>query len=269
MNNMKIYLLGDIGHLNENTKKIFESIMNDKDEKKIFLLGDNFYPNGLNSHDDLIWKTYQNLNIDVPVFGILGNHDYLGNVKIQLEHKEKNWNIPYFYYKKSFDDVDFFFIDTSILLPEHSNINYTIVKSKIGREPIEVSKEMMDWLDDELLNSDKIKVVLGHYPLFSYGVYGINRSLFNILYPLFSKHKVDYYVSGHDHNLQIIDVTSEKFSMKQIVSGATSHLYPLLKNVSSKIFSEFGCVLMDTTSEEVTILDQNLKTLYIEKLQKN
>jgi tartrate-resistant acid phosphatase type 5 len=264
---MKIYLLGDVGEFNKETNKIFKNIKNDKtNEDIIILLGDNFYPNGVESINDKKWNNYKNLNLDIPIWCILGNHDYLGNVKAQIEFKTNNWNLPNYYYKKSFDKFDFFFIDTSILVPNYSNLNYSIVKSKIDREPLEMAKEMVEWLDRELEESTNPKIILGHYPIFSFGMYGINKKLFKILFPILKKHRIKYYISGHDHNLQIIDISTNNYSMQQIVSGAGSHLYPLLKNVSNKIFCKLGCVVINTTNNHIEIRDSNLNTIYKETI---
>lgn len=263
---MKIYLLGDVGEMNKNTKKIFNNIKKDDSEKVIFLLGDNFYPDGVSSINDEQWLNFKNTNIDFPIYAILGNHDYLGNVKAQIEYNKNNWNLPNFYYKKTFDNIDFFFIDTSIILPNFSNIDYTIVKSKLGHEPLEYCKKMLDWLEDELTKTKNYKIVVGHYPISSLGIYGINKKLFIKLFPIFKKYDVKYYISGHDHNLQIVDIFTVGFEMKQIISAGTSHLYPIIDNASKKIFSCFGTVMFDLKDNLVKILDLNLKTLYQEKL---
>ncbi len=262
---MKIYLLGDTGDYSNEFKKIINEIKKDKSQKIFIFLGDNFYPNGVNSINDIKWKDFENLNTNCQIYSILGNHDYLGNVKSQIEYNKNNWSMPYFYYKKTFKFIDLFFIDTSILLPEFSNLNYNIVKSKTLKEPLELSKEMIDWLKDELKKSSNLKMVIGHYPILSYGIYGVNKRLFKILYPIFKEYKVKYYISGHDHNLQIIDIVSSNFEMKQIISGATSHLYPI-KNGSDKIFSQFGSIMIDCKELTLNILDINSKTLFSEDL---
>ena len=92
---MKIYLLGDVGQFNNETKKIFKNIKSDKtSDDIIILLGDNFYPCGVTSIDDKNWDNYKKLNLDIPCWCILGNHDYLGNVKAQLNFNSHNWNLP-------------------------------------------------------------------------------------------------------------------------------------------------------------------------------
>ena len=125
---------------------------------------------------------------------------------------------------------------------------------------------MLDWLDDELKNSNNTKFVLGHYPIFSFGMYGINKKLFEILFPILRKYNVKYYISGHDHNLQIVDVSTTDYSLKQIISGSGSHLYPLLKNVSNKVFCKLGCTVIDTINNSIEIRDSNLISLFKETI---
>ena len=263
---MKIYFLGDVGDFNEETLKILNNIKNDKSEKTIILLGDNFYPGGVKSVKDPKWNIIKDLQFECQIFSVLGNHDYFGDPKSQIQFKEANWNLPNYFYKKTIEYIDFFFIDTSIIQPDYSNLNYFIVKSKIDKEPLEFGKEILAWLDNELRNSTNIKIVVGHYPICSFGAYGINKKLFTKLFPYFLKYNLKYYISGHDHNLQIIDIISDNFEMKQVVSGATSHLYPIIKNSTNKAFSEFGTVSINTKTKLINILNSDLEILYQEKI---
>ena len=49
----------------------------------------------------------------------------------------------------------------------------------------------------------KNKIVFGHYPIISNGAYNNHmKPLHKLLYPIFKKHNVRAYVSGHDHNIQ-------------------------------------------------------------------
>jgi predicted MPP superfamily phosphohydrolase len=263
---MKINFVGDIGSYNDITSVIFKNIIdNSNSDDIIILLGDNFYPNGIKSINDINWEKFNNLNIPIATYSVLGNHDYLGNINAQIEYKLNNWNMDSNYYKKSTDKYDLFFIDTNVITPEYSNLNYNIVKSKLKEEPLEYSKKMLEWLDDELSKSTKVKIVMGHYPIISHGIYGINHILFKKLFPIFKKHNVSYYFSGHDHNLQIIDVTSENYILKQVISGSSSCIYPLFNNISKKIFSKNGHVTIDTSDESVNIIDNKNKIIYSEK----
>jgi tartrate-resistant acid phosphatase type 5 len=266
-NIMKIFLVGDIGAYNNITKKIFKNIKETQDtDDTLLILGDNFYPYGINSDDDKNWNHYINLNNKLKTYCILGNHDYLGNVKSQINYKLNNWYMEGHYYKKTIEKYDIFFLDTSILVPNYSNLNYNIVKSKINKEPLNESLVILNWLSEELEKSNNYKIVVGHYPIVSFGMYGLNKTLFEILFPIFKQYDVKCYISGHDHNLQIIDIETKDYSFKQIVSGASSSIYPILKNVSEKVFSENGYIYIDTYDNTINIMNIDNKMIYQDKL---
>lgn len=96
---MKIYFIGDIGTFNAQTQKIFKNIQDDSsNDDLLILLGDNFYPSGVKNLSDINWKNIDNIKFNKNnIFAILGNHDYLGNIKCQIEYK--NWNMEYYYFK--------------------------------------------------------------------------------------------------------------------------------------------------------------------------
>ncbi|MBT5406761.1 MAG: hypothetical protein HOL23_04215, partial [Gammaproteobacteria bacterium] len=150
------------------------------------------------------------------------------------------------------------------LQPSYSNLDYKIVNSKLDKSPIIAKKEMIDWLNNNLKLSANPKVIIGHYPMISYGMYGINHDLILDLLPIIRKHKVKYYISGHDHNLQIVDIISKDFSMKQLISGATSYLYPVLKNKSEKVFYKYGYIVIDIDLNTITIFDSLENVLLVE-----
>lgn len=247
---MKIYFLGDIGLFNDKTKTISKKI-NDSIKKNdiIIILGDNFYYNK-NSNKDL-GKEVKNLGFKNPIYAILGNHDYLVDINEQMNIKE--WNMPNNYYKITTDKFDIFFIDTCILVPDYSNITTEIVKDKLGCDPKEKEEEMMLWLDYMLgCSRDKIKIICGHYPIISKGRYKWNKVLSDKLLPLISKHKVKYYVSGHDHNLQVLNIGLKGFIFKQIISGSSSCLYICDGDEKEGCFSEYGWIEIDN-NEKITI----------------
>ena len=61
------------------------------------------------------------------------------------------------------------------------------------------------WLRTQLQKSKaQWKIVMGHHTLYSGGVHGDNEKLRPLLEPLFMKYKVDIYLSGHDHHLELL-----------------------------------------------------------------
>ncbi len=216
--NIKFVILGDQG-AGGRKQKLVAQAMAQKAAKDpiqfVILLGDNFYPSGVDSINDLQWinkfeKMYSYHSLMVSFYAVLGNHDYRGNKLAQVQYTQNSsrWRMPDEYYTFSFifDDytqVQFFAIDTT-----------NIVYGSLG------SKEQVHWLKKQLQKSRAHwKIVYGHHPIYSYGDYGINKVLKKILEPIFHKYKVDLYLSGHDHNQQLIKSDSSTF---YIISGAGS-----------------------------------------------
>lgn len=65
-------------------------------------------------------------------------------------------------------------------------------------------------------------IVAGHFPVYSVAEHGSTQCLVDRLQPMLHKYKVSAYLSGHDHNLQHISVTSAGSTVEYMVSGANS-----------------------------------------------
>jgi DNA repair exonuclease SbcCD nuclease subunit len=176
----------------------------------VALLGDNFYPSGVSSISDRLWRSafeepYKDLQI--PFYATLGNHDYKGNIKAQIDYTKKSsvWRMPSKYYSFSKGDVDFFVLDTN-----------------------DFTKTQKSWLESEIQKSkNRWKVVYGHHPIFSYGGHGNNETLKNELLPILEG-RIDFYLSGHDHSKQVIQKKSSDLTF--IVSGAAAQTEPVKRS---------------------------------------
>ncbi|MGA1249967.1 MAG: purple acid phosphatase family protein [Candidatus Kapaibacteriota bacterium] len=177
----------------------------------IISTGDNIYGKGVKSVDDPQWKTkfedvYTGEFIQKPWYAIFGNHDYLGNVPAQIEYSKVNplWSFPDFFYNFQMNageaSIEFFMLDTNLLV-EGNDIN------------------MLVWLEQSLEASTAFwKIVVGHHMIRSYGVYGDLKFMINKVKPILDHYKVDMYLSGHDHDLQLIKHPDDTFH--QAISGA-------------------------------------------------
>lgn len=178
--------------------------------------GDNFYPDGVTSLKDPKWSThfeeiYDLPNIDFPFYMTMGNHDHRGSWQAQVNYSAHSvrWHMPGLYYRHthclpSGVCVDFFAIDTYIAF-------YTSVNAR-----------QFDWLEEQLSASKaRWKVVYGHHPLMSNGIYGNDAFLMRKLLPLLSKYNVQLYLSGHEHHLEFMKPVANTWCM---VSGAGSSL---------------------------------------------
>jgi predicted phosphodiesterase len=204
----------------------------------VVLLGDNFYPSGVESTRDELWQAafvgpYETVN--APFFPVLGNHDYGGNgagfelhkadVEVAYSAVNPKWRLPAAHHRFSVGDAEFFVLDT--------NRTFWGFDGK-AREDIAA------WLGS---SRTPWKIAFGHHPLKSNGPHGnagdYDRRCLNAFCapgccaaaPGFADGrnvqsfldglvcgKVDVYLSGHDHSLQWLSDTCAGTQL--IVSGA-------------------------------------------------
>ena len=91
------FLLGDIGFYGMNLRNCVHSISSQIGKQDaVVVLGDNFYPSGLSSMHDMQIEKFNNafkplIKKEIPIYSILGNHDYLQNPSIQINSKKLKW----------------------------------------------------------------------------------------------------------------------------------------------------------------------------------
>ena len=181
----------------------------------VLLLGDNFYRDGIASTRDERWRThfeeaFAAPELQVPFFAALGNHDHNGNVQAQVEYsaQSERWRMPgqYFEFTRSIThacEVQFCVLDTTTM-----------------RLDSFAADEQVRWLEEKLANSTaRWKVVVGHHPLVSGGDHGGSSNVRDRIEPLLVEHGVYLYLSGHDHDLQLLE-SGHRYL--QVVSGAGS-----------------------------------------------
>jgi acid phosphatase len=266
------YTIGDWGKKSTNLLNVAKSMdtLSSTEEYKpnfIISLGDNFYPDGVESTDDEKWeKIYRSVftgkNLYCPWYPILGNHDYGINPQVQIDYykqkKDNRWIMPSRYYnvKHTYDNkkIEIICLDTNEL--DLITSKYFVSQEVFDLMGINTttSREQLKWLEKTLSNSDADwLIVVGHYNLYTAGHHGSNNILIGMLKPLFIKYKVDMYISGHCHNLEhLVDN-----DIQYIVSGAGSKNGPM-----GKIFqSKFGYGDNGYTIHK--IIDNNMEILFI------
>lgn len=177
-------------------------------------LGDNFYNSGVHSIKDIQWKTkffniYDYPSLDIPFYMLLGNHDYRRNPQAQVNYPHPKWKMPgrYYSFTKKLENnhtVQFFALDTT-----------PIDRKLFDNQP------QLKWLENALKNSKATwKVVMGHHPLYSGGGHGINPKMIQTIGPMLKKYQVDLYLSGHDHDQQLLFVNDIYFMISGNSGGA-------------------------------------------------
>ena len=183
------------------------------------------------------------------MYAALGNHDWktsrIGRDR-QLEFGSQmttafTMKAPG-YYSFTKGDVEFFVIDTNLLLAgtvvKENELNPDGSEKKVCENdepeqwelPNNEDKTQLDWLESSLKTSSaKWKIVYGHHTLWSAGgsKYEQARSLRQLLMPMMCKYS-DLYIAGHEHELEInIDTCAKELGTASkplpfVVSGAAA-----------------------------------------------
>jgi len=244
---VNVVLFGDSGKGNSGQKIVGKSLEKFCTEERcdfVTLLGDNFYPTGVTSVQDIQWRTkwsdiYQSLGL--IFYAALGNHDYGGNIQAQIEFSKRNpsWYMPgrYYQFKKSFGE--FFVIDTE-----------------------KFDAPQAEWLKEQLDQSTaKAKIVYGHHPIYSYGSHGDSDELIRDLLPIL-RGRASMYLAGHDHDKQVLESPGD---LPMVVVGTAADLRPVRKGPRTKFAAStlgFGSLQVSPVDLRLRILDQDLKVEY-------
>ena len=266
----------------ENVKMMLKFTKENKVDA-ILSLGDNFYNYGVQSVHDAQWNDFEQTFhlLPCPFYAVLGNHDYLGNVKAQIEYASyrptTHWKMPFRYYDKMFVSgnvtVHVFFLDTFTLCPSESRM-CSMAMGMLNFDKLfqEKDLEQYRWLERHLETTTATwKIVVGHYPVFSHGHHGNTEELIQDLFPLLKQHKVDFYLSGHDHDLEFIRRDDINF----IVSGTGCSSNPVSLSHQSIYASDvttFGFQVMQFTQDSVRfgfVTNQGKQMWYSIPKQKN
>jgi tartrate-resistant acid phosphatase type 5 len=220
-----IYLLGDIGYYGKKLKNCVNNIKKNLNiDDIIVLLGDNFYPMGIQSKTDLKINEFNKIfdDISVPIYSILGNHDYMLNPTAQINLPI--WNMHNFYFKKSYENVDLYFMDT-ILFDIDELVPIEKIEEVHNDTIHNITLKQLKWFVNELkINTEKPKIVFGHYPIMTNGFYYERMNvLYSLLIDIFEKYNVQLYISGHEHNIQYIKhKVNNNYILNQVIIGSSS-----------------------------------------------
>jgi hypothetical protein len=181
----------------------------------VVLLGDNFYPSGVESTADPLWETsfvepYKELK--VPFYAVLGNHDYGGNGagtdlsrgSHQVAYSKVNpkWRMPSTHHSWRAAHAEFFAADTN---------------RSMFRLDGEVREDFKKWFG---ASTADWKIAFGHHPYRSNGRHGNageydGRPMVPIangegVKGFIEEHicgRADVYLAGHDHVLEWLSTT--------------------------------------------------------------
>lgn len=187
------------------------------------LAGDNFY-GPLGSTNDGRWKTdfeneYDGRVLNFPFFATAGNHDYEGRklyieMDYSLQNPHSRWKFPARWYR-----VD---------LPRGKTPLVTVLMLDSNKDRLRVDWDAeVKWIEYELAEvarDQKLRpgekhwtIAVAHHPLFSNGQHGDIGPLQTAWGTIFKKYKLDFYLCGHDHDLQHLEIPD--YSTSFVLTG--------------------------------------------------
>jgi predicted phosphohydrolase len=240
-------------------------------------VGDNFYPKGVVSEFDPLWHySFENIytahSLQCDWYPVMGNHDYHSDVDAQIRYSKisRRWNLPSLYYSKEIalgkgkekgnDKALLIMIDTDPFL-HPDKAAYVATQMKWLNETLEKASPDVKW-----------KIVIGHHPFCTVGPRTTNYDTITMkkaLSKTLEDHKVDVYLSGHEHSLQHL---KQEGVTHQFISGAGSELTPVTAGIPYSKFqaSEHGFMYFSIDATRLNVKAVNFKgdVLYETQLTK-
>ena len=219
----------------------------------VLLLGDNFYVKLADVNDpqitDFFEKTYDSGRLNVPFFAVLGNHDYKGNDDaIELSYAGRGntrFKLPARWYRLEIPAEKP--LVTLLMLDSNQPL----------MSPAQWTAELA-WLESELAKPHAPWLICcAHHDIFGNGGHGDNGVLMTTWGPLFKKYHVDFYVCGHEHTLQHLEVADWSTSFV-IAGGGGAKRKPMLRDARgpfSKSTLGFASFHFDPESATVQLID--------------
>ncbi len=265
-NQLSFYIFGDSGTGGTEQVRMADALEKECQKARpdgILLLGDNFYQKGVRSVDDPQWqeKMFRPYGKDclktVPIYAILGNHDYKGNVdaQIAMTNIEERWHMPHRFYRINFGSL------LQVVAMDTNRITLCM-------DPYICS---LDFLKDSLANRDEFRwnIVMGHHPVKSASLkYNTGRFIGDSIRAKILKNymcgKADAYLAGHSHHLEHRreeDCQTDLF----ISGGGGGDLYGTVPQPESLFAaSQHGFLTLNVSEDELVwrMVDVDGTTLY-------
>ncbi len=263
---VNLLAMGDWGSGGEKQKQVAEALAKyagtQESLQGVLLAGDNFYMK-VAGIDDPVWKNvFENMydikRLNIPFFAVLGNHDYQEN-KAQIEldyskaHPESRWKLPARWYR----------VNIPADKPVVTLLMLDSTKDKFSATDWAAQ---IQWMDTQLstVSAGVWTVCVAHHPLFSNGSHGDNGVMQTDWGPILQKHRVDFYVCGHDHDMQHLEIPgwTESFVL---VGGGGAGTRKMLKDARgpfSKQSNGFGHFQFTPEKATVRLVNVDGETIH-------
>jgi hypothetical protein len=171
----------------------------------------------LTSTHDLSWQTrfervyWGHWLSHVPFYAVLGNHDYPVSQKFEIEYGQQHkgsgrWQMPMNFYTRDFGSVD-----------GRPLVRMVFLDTSAPRESLQQQIDLIDQAFQAPGPAPVWRIAASHHPLRNQGEHGEESALVARLLPVLQRNKVDMFLSGHDHNQQLLLRAGEP---AWVISGA-------------------------------------------------
>jgi hypothetical protein len=229
----------------------------------MLLVGDNFYMDIPRGIDDPVFRTvfeeiYDPATLSFPFYVALGNHDYingkdLSELGYSKAHPDSRFKLPARWYRVDFP-------------PKNPQVSVLMLDSDKDSLSKAQWAEQLKWVDTELAKPRGTwTLCCAHHPLFSNGSHGDNGVLQKEWGPLLDKYKVDFYVCGHDHDLQHLQI-APYFSSFLLVGGGGADTRAMRhddRGPLSRHTHGFANLTFDGNTATVRYINDEGKTLHL------
>ncbi len=234
--NPHMLLLGDWGaeHYLQQQRAVADQMKRYVDTRQVhpqavFLLGDNWYGNMIGGLSCPRWQTdfeqmYPTSHMNCPFYAVLGNHDYEHRIdsKAELElaypqQVKTRWTMPARWYTFAWPPakpvITFLCLDSNLPGTKDDPFPWSSTMSHKHAE------EQEEWFRGELAKprTTPFIAVVCHHPLFTNGIHKDNSLLIKRWEPMVRQARVDFWITGHDHDLQHIEFAGHPTSF--VISG--------------------------------------------------
>lgn len=170
-------------------------------------LGDNFYLSGVKSPDDPLWHDalqgiYNTPCLEqTPFHALLGNHDEEGQPSVQIAYSKAHHGPIQWYMPANF------YVTRAGAAPDgRPLVTLVVIDTNMALE------EQIALIDETFRNPDDSiwRIVAGHHNVRTNSIkYHDDDRLRKKLLPALVRNRVDFYLAGHSHNLQLIENPGE------------------------------------------------------------
>ncbi|MEA2164405.1 MAG: tartrate-resistant acid phosphatase type 5 [Thermoanaerobaculia bacterium] len=242
-NVLRIAVVGDTGEGSDRVARGIARLHAASPLDAVIITGDAFYPCGPASKRDPQWSRARALSrIGIPLFPVLGNHDYCGKSSLDAQigaPAVPHWQFPARQYVIDAKVAELLMLDTT----PYAN----------GR-----NDDAADAVRDAFASKKAVwRIAAGHHPIISSGYHGhfprAQHLRMITIEPAMKRAGVDLYICGHDHHLELID-GNPRF----LISGAGSDPVPPLIPHAKTLFpsearAQLGFAVLELDDHTMTI----------------